>query len=51
MVSDNYEQERPFIKPYANQLGNKSNGGQKSHMSKQKKWIYYIEERRRQVAV
>lgn len=29
---------------------NKSNEMQKSHMYKQKKWTYYIEERRREVA-
>jgi hypothetical protein len=50
MDSDYYKQEQPLIEPYANQLGNKSNGVQKSHIHKQKKWIYYIEERRKEVA-
>jgi len=46
MDSDNHKQEQSLIKSYANQLGNKSNGAQKSYKDKQKKWIYYIEERR-----
>ena len=50
MDSDNHKQKQSLIKPYANQLGNKSNRVQKSHKDKQKKWMYYIEERRREVA-
>ena len=49
MDSDNYKQERKTV-PYANLLENKSNEMQNTHMDKQKKWIYYIEERRREVA-
>jgi DNA-binding NarL/FixJ family response regulator len=48
MDSDNYKQERKTV-PYANLLENKSNEMQNTHMDKQKKWIYYIEERRREV--
>jgi hypothetical protein len=50
MNSDNYKQEQPLVKPYTNISENRSDVMQKSHMSKQKKWIYYIEERRREVA-
>jgi len=50
MDSDNYKHEQPSGKPYANLLDNKSNVMQKSHIPKQKKWIYYIEERRKEVA-
>jgi DNA-binding NarL/FixJ family response regulator len=48
MDSDNYKQERKTV-PYANLLENKSNEMQNTHMDKQKKWIYDIEERRREV--
>ena len=34
----------------ANLLKSKSDEMQKSHVNKQKKWIYYIEERRKEVA-
>lgn len=48
---ENKDHEREYeIVPYANQSDNRSNGMQKTHLSKQKKWIYYIEERRREVA-
>ena len=49
MNSDNYKQGLNTV-PNANLLESKSNEMQKSHMSKQKKWIYYIEERRKEVA-
>jgi predicted transcriptional regulator len=49
MDSDNYKQDQPVM-PYASLLENKSNGMQKSHLPTHKKWIYYIEERRREVA-
>jgi Homeodomain-like domain len=49
MDSDNYE-EKEISEPYANLIAKKSNGTQKSHGSKQKNWIYYIEERRKEVA-
>jgi len=49
MSSDNYEENLVF-KPYANLTEKKSKMMQKSHVSKQKKWIYYIEDRRREVA-
>lgn len=49
MDSDNYGQEHKTIL-YANLPENKSNGMQKSHLPMQRKWIYYIEERRREVA-
>jgi len=49
MNSDNYKENQIF-KPYANLIEKKSNELQKSHMKTQKKWIYYIEERRREVA-
>jgi len=50
MVSDNYEQERPLIRPYTNLPENEGNETQKLHSPMQKKWIYYIEERRKEVA-
>jgi DNA-binding NarL/FixJ family response regulator len=50
MDSDNYKQERPLIKPHANLLEDKSDKMRKSHTPMQKKWIYYIEERRKEVA-
>jgi hypothetical protein len=37
MVSDNFEQERPLIKPYANLPENESNDMRKLHKSMQKK--------------
>lgn len=49
MDSDNHRQEQAVM-PYASLRENKSNGMQKSHSHRQKKWIYYIEERRREVA-
>lgn len=49
MDSDNYEQEHKTVLN-ANLLENKSNVMQKSHLPMQKKWIYYIEERRKEVA-
>ena len=49
--SDHYKQELPLIELYTNLPENESDGMQKSHVSKQKKWIYYIEERRREVAL
>ena len=49
MDSDHYKQEQPLIEPYTNLSENKSDGMQKSHVSKQKKWIYYLEERRKEV--
>ena len=49
MDSVHYKQEQPLIEPYTNLSENKSDGMQKSHVSKQKKWIYYIEERRKEV--
>lgn len=48
-MDSDYKQERKTV-PYANLLENKSTEMQKSHMGRQKKWIYYIEERRREVA-
>ncbi|MPZ07623.1 MAG: hypothetical protein GEU26_14605 [Nitrososphaeraceae archaeon] len=48
MNGDSYEQELKAV-PYANLLSITS-GVQESHVSKQKKWIYYIEERRKEVA-
>jgi hypothetical protein len=48
MDSDNYEQER--MVPYTSLAENKSSGMQKSRSLMQKRWIYYIEERRREVA-
>jgi DNA-binding NarL/FixJ family response regulator len=48
MVNDNYEQERML--PYTNLLASKYNEMQKSHKDKQKKRMYYIEERRKEVA-
>jgi len=50
MDSDHYKQEQPLIEPYINLLENRSNEMQKSHKDKQKKWMYYIEERRKEVA-
>jgi hypothetical protein len=50
MDSDSYKQIQPLINPHANPLEVKSGRMQKSHMGKQKKWIYYIEERRKEVA-
>lgn len=50
MDSDHYNQEQPLIESYTNLFENKSNEMQKSYVSKQKKWIYYIEERRKEVA-
>jgi hypothetical protein len=47
--SDNYKQGLNIV-PNANLLENKSNEMQKSHASKQMKWIYYMEERRKEVA-
>jgi len=49
MNSDNYKREQPLLEPYANLSKSKSNEMQKSHKDKQKKWIYYIEDRRREV--
>jgi Homeodomain-like domain len=49
MDSDNYKQGRT-LRPYANLKEKESNEVQRSHMSKQKKWIYYIEDRRKEVA-
>lgn len=49
MDSDHHKQKQPLIEPYTNLYENKSDGMQKSHVSKQKKWIYYIEERRKEV--
>jgi Helix-turn-helix domain len=49
MSSDNYKQNQ-ICKPYANLTEKKSDEMQNSHVSKKKKWIYYIEERRREVA-
>lgn len=49
MRSNNYK-EKQIFKPYANLTEKKSNEMQKSLVSKQKNWIYYIEERRREVA-
>jgi uncharacterized protein YerC len=46
--SDNYKQKQPLVN--ANVTEKKSDEIQKSHMDKQKKWIYYIEERRKEVA-
>jgi uncharacterized protein YerC len=48
MNSDNYRQKQPLVN--ANVTEKKSDEIQKSHMDKQKKWIYYIEERRKEVA-
>ena len=48
MNSDNYKQKQPLVN--ANVTEKKSDEIQKSHMDKQKKWIYYIEERRKEVA-
>jgi hypothetical protein len=48
MDSDTYKQEQCI--PHTNLLENKSNGMQNSRAPIQKKWIYYIEERRREVA-
>ena len=50
MDNVNYKQEQPSVKPYANPSENKSIKMQKSDIHKQKKWIYYIEERRKEVA-
>lgn len=50
MDSDNYKQKQSLVKPNANLLENKSNEMQKSRINKQKKWIYHIEERRKEVA-
>ena len=50
MDSDNYKQKQPLINPHAKPLEVKSGRMQKSNMDIQKKWIYYIEERRREVA-
>jgi hypothetical protein len=47
--SDHYKQELPLIELYTNLPENESDGMQKSHVSKQKKWIYYIEERMKEV--
>lgn len=49
MNSDNYEQNQPLVNPYASQQENKNAEMQKLRMNKQRKWIYYIEERRREV--
>lgn len=49
MDSDNYK-EKQIFEPYENLTEKKCNEMQKSHVSKQKKWIYYIEERRKEVA-
>jgi DNA-binding NarL/FixJ family response regulator len=46
---DDYKEEYAIIS-YANSIENKSNEIQKIHLGKQKKWIYYVEERRREVA-
>lgn len=48
MDNDNHKQEQ--FMPHANLLENKSNEMQNTNMNKQRKWIYYIEERRREVA-
>jgi DNA-binding NarL/FixJ family response regulator len=39
-----------MVMPYASLRENKSNRMQKSRAPMQKKWIYYMEERRREVA-
>ncbi len=49
MDSDHHKQKQPLIEPYTNLSENKSDGMQKSYVSKQEKWIYYIEERRKEV--
>lgn len=49
MDSNYYKQEQPLVNHHANLSENKNNETQKSHMPMQKKWIYYIEERRREV--
>ena len=49
MDSVHYKQEQSLIEPYTNLSENESDGMQKSHVSKQKKWIYYLEERRKEV--
>jgi hypothetical protein len=46
--SDNYKQKQPLVN--ANVTEKKSIKMQKSYIHKQKKWIYYIEERRKEVA-
>jgi len=48
MNSDNYEQNQPLVKPYASQHRAAAEM-QKLRMNKQRKWIHYIEERRREV--
>lgn len=50
MNSDNYKQEQSLVKPYTNISENRGDVMQKLHLNKQKKWIYYIEERRKEVA-
>ncbi|MGH9982465.1 MAG: helix-turn-helix domain-containing protein [Nitrososphaeraceae archaeon] len=50
MDSDNYNQEQPIDKPLCKLHETKSNEMQKSHIPMQKRWIYYIEERRKEVA-
>jgi DNA-binding NarL/FixJ family response regulator len=49
MESDNYKQGQT-LRPYANLKEKESNEMQRSHINTQKKWIYYIEDRRKQVA-
>jgi predicted transcriptional regulator len=49
MDSDNFKRGQS-LRPYANLTGMESNEMQKSHMNEQMKWIYYIEERRKEVA-
>lgn len=49
MNSDNHRQEQAVM-PYASLRENKSNEMQKLHSPMQKKWIYYNEERRGEVA-
>jgi Trp operon repressor len=49
MSSNNHKQIQ-VLESYTNLTEKKSKMMQKSHVSKQKKWIYYIEDRRREVA-
>jgi hypothetical protein len=50
MDSGTSKQKQPLVEPYANLPENKSKGMQKSLRCEQKRWIYYIEERGREVA-
>jgi hypothetical protein len=47
MDNDNHKQEQ--FMPHANLLENKSKEIQNTNMNKQRKWIYYMEERRKEV--